>query len=46
MPALRGLTRAALRGFTGLATSKAALVTRPPLPMRCAELAAGGGAYP
>jgi polyphosphate kinase len=39
VPALCGLTRAALRGVTALATAGVALATRPPSPLRCAELA-------
>ena len=41
MPALCGLTRAALRGVTALATAGVALATRPPSPLRCAELVLG-----
>jgi len=41
VPALCGLTRAALRGVTALATAGVVLTTRPPSPPRCAELALG-----
>jgi polyphosphate kinase len=41
VPALCGLTRAALRGLTALATAGLALATRPPSPLRSAELALG-----
>ncbi len=41
MPAFRGLTRAALRGLTALVSTGVALATRPPSPLRCAELALG-----
>jgi polyphosphate kinase len=41
VPALCGLTRAALRGVTALATAGVVLTTRPPSPLRCAELVLG-----
>ncbi len=41
MPALCGLTRAALRGVTSLASTAVARTIRPPSPLRCAELALG-----
>ncbi|MDX6336317.1 MAG: polyphosphate kinase, partial [Streptosporangiaceae bacterium] len=41
MPALCGLTRAALRGLTALTSAGVGLATRPPSPLRCAELALG-----
>jgi polyphosphate kinase len=41
VPALCGLTRAALRGLTALTSAGVGLATRPPSPLRCAELALG-----
>ena len=39
MPALGRLTRTTLRRLTGLITGRVALPTRPPSPLRCAEVA-------